>query len=345
MNKKIMLCGAIVAALSFSMISCDNDNGGGNGGSSATSVGALHSGTALDNDLPDGYRVSSVDDFDFYYDEKGRLTGFSDNNMDYEFQKGTYNIKFEDEAETVNVSIKVNGKGCITSVSGSSYYGEGDGEYEKGEYEKGNISFSLSYNGNNQLTSATVKESWEEYAGGERDRGSYSEKLQFTYNGTKLTKVTTNWEEKEEGDIDTGTYTLTYSYDYDYENPFYQYTPGLLRFVDEAEMEPLDALAYVGMLGKASSMLPTSAQIYETYYCSEDRKSDEYEYTRSCGPYRYNSYGALSSADGESYRYTTVSSRGLIAYAPTTASTLTTEFAKMFRHKKHAHHQRIERTK
>lgn len=339
MNKKIMLCGAIVAALSFSMISCDNDNGGGNGGSSATSVGALHSGTALDNDLPDGYRVSSVDYYEFTYDEKGRLTGFSDDDMDYEFQKGTYNIKFEDDGESVNASIKVNGKGCITSVSASSNYSDGD------EYEKGSLSFSFSYNGNNQLASATMKRSWEEYEDGEKERGSFNETLQLTYNGTKLSKVVLKWEEKDDH-IDSGTYTLSYSYDEDYENPFYQYTPRLLWFAEEAEIEPVEALAYVGMLGKASSKLPTSVKVSETYYCAhDDDDNGEWEHTYDCGPYRYNSYGALSSADGESYRYTTVSSRGLIAYAPTTASTLTTEFAKMFRHKKHAHHQRIERTK
>lgn len=332
-----MLCGAIVAALSFSMISCDNDNNGGNGGSSANTVGGLHSGTALDNDLPDGYRVSSVGDYDYNYDEVGRLTGFSDDDMYYEFQKGTYNIKFEDDGESVNASIKVNGKGCVTSANASSYYSEGDGDYEKGT-----ISFSLSYNGNNLLTSASVKESWEEYEDGERERGSYTENHQLTYSGTKLTKVVTTWEEKE-GHTDSGTYTLTYSYDADYENPFYQYTPRLLMFADE--MEPIDALAYVGMLGRASSMFPSSVKVYETDYCSEEKETDEWEHTYDCGPYRFNSYSALSSADGKSYRYTSIGSRGLIDYAPMTDSMLKAEIAKKFRHKKHAHSKHVEHAK
>lgn len=326
-----MLCGAIVAALSFSMISCDNDNGGGNGGSSATSVGVLHSGTALDNDLPDGYRIISVDDYTYYYDESGRLTGIAEDGTHYEFEKGTYNVRHESYGNKENISIKVNGKGCITSISLSYYEDEGDGDYEKGD---GSMSFS--YNGNNQLVSITEKATVEEREDGEKERGSYSAKYQFTYNGTTLTKATSNWEEKEDYYTYTGTWTLNYEYDDEIPNPFFQYTPSLFRIMDDTDT--IEAFAYVGMFGKASSMLPTGVRSHETYYDPEDRDSEEWEDYDNCGSYSFNNYGAISRAEGYSYRYTSISSRSLLDYTPATKPMQNANVAQKFCHNK-LHHK------
>lgn len=176
-----------------------------------------------------------------------------------------------------------------------------------GYYLKYNQRYCIfSYNENNQLSSITIKSTWEEYEDGEKEKGSYTDKYTFSYSGKRLTRVVDSWEEIDDHK-DKGRCEYTLKYDSDYDNPFYQYTPKVVDYL--MDMEGLEAFAYLGLLGRASSKLPTSISYEEEEYCQEDGKTEYYNSSTSCGPYRYNSYGALSSADGYSYSYTTIETR------------------------------------
>lgn len=327
MNKKLLFCSAALAALSVSMVSCSKDEAEET--NQPTNIGTLSSGTSLDADLPEGYRISSVDDISYYYDNNGRLEAISYDDEPFVFENGTFSFRFEEEDGYVVCKTLVNSSNLISSISTNINFS--DGNYS----EKGTITCSFNYNSNKQLASFSLKEEFSGYEDGERFSESYTEKYVLTYSGKKLTNVKCNFEEREDGERESGTISTRLNYDEDYPNHFFQYTHGLVERAINSELDILGAFFYVGLLGKASSSLPTSVS---RSYTDSDGK--EYERENKCGPYTYNSYQALKSAGEMTYKYTTVATNASRAFCPTAPSALKPSALKqLFKRSAQRHHK------
>lgn len=291
MKKNVYLFAGILLSLAFTTTSCKEDEL--TPGEMPQNAGLISSGTSLDKDLPEGYRISSVGSTKVRYDEKGRIESIYNGDETIYFESGSF-VYSDDEEE---VKFSLNSQNLISRIT-MSYY-EGD----KYEYAKENGTAIFSYNENNQLSSISINSTWEEYEDGEKWKGSYTDKYTFSYSGKKLKKVVDSWDENEDDYNEKGKFEYTLEYDSDYNNPFFQYTPNVIELV---ELDGCEVFAYLGLFGRASSKLPTRISYKEI---SEDGGTEYDNGTIYCGPYRYNSYGALSSADGYSYSYTTVDTR------------------------------------
>lgn len=305
MKAKFLLLGGVLTALTLATVSCskDDDEDGGfsqvQPGEVPMETGVISSGTSLDRELPAGYRLASVGSCSFYYGNNGRLEGF-DWYGDY-FPLTDGKFSFQDEGVTTNIAF--NNQGFISQGS------ESINIKESGITEKGSANLKCAYNSNNQLTSLSMSGAVEYSEEGYKGKFSYGVNCTLTYSGSKLTKVVVNAEESEGGYKESEKQTLTFIYDENYPNPYGQYTQTLMN---ECFAEMLnDPLVYLGLFGRASSVLPSSIFIEETE--TEDGETSTKSHTKYCGPYRYNEYGALSYADGNTYTYTTVGSRSLSA--------------------------------
>lgn len=312
MKKSLLLFGGLLMGLALTTVSCGSDENEDeieNGseqkpGSGSSRIGALSSGTSLDKELPEGYRIWTVGSHKFYYDEMGRLTSIENGDGAFPFD---FNKEVTYGNGMLGYKITLNSKNLITKVTFS---------YEKGsgiEYDRESGSATFSYNSNNQLTSYTVKSNWEQVDDGEFESGTINDNVKLTYSGKKLVKIVYDYEEIEDHK-DAGTEVYTLNYDDDYDNPFYQYTPKLVtRIFGQDEFE---SFAFLGLFGRASSSLPTSIDYTDDYFCEMDGKEDHEEGSSACGSYTYNSYGALKSADGKFYSYTTVGTRAVSQFLP-----------------------------
>lgn len=301
MKSKFFLACAL-AAISLTTISCSKDDDDVKADVVPEGVGALTSGTSLDNALPNGYRLASVDDCVFFYNNDGSLNGFDWDGESVHFQDGKLVYEF-DGAKT---SISLNKQGLITQASESFEYHD---EYESG---KGTGSMKCSYNSNSQLTSLSLSGTEEYIDEGFKGKFTFKMSCNLTYAGSKLSKVTVDIEEAEAGYKETEKDNITFSYDENYPNPFGQYTARIINNCF-AEMLP-EPLAYLGLFGRASSELPTSMTIVEE--CTEDGEKETDNHTLNCGPYVYNSYGALAEADGRVYTYTTLGGARSVSAQP-----------------------------
>lgn len=293
--KKVFLLGSILTAFTFSFSSCSDDDA--EAGTIPVETGQLSSGTSADNNLPNGYRIASVGSIRYIYGADGRIEGFDWEGDYVQFKEGKLNYNYDG----TDTQISLNKQGLITQISESINYKDSDG------YDKGDGKMKCSYNSHNQLTSMSFSVNEEFSYEGEKGKWSASMNCSLTYSGTKLTKVVADIVESEDGHKETGKRTMTFKYDENYPNPFGQYTE---RILEEcfAEMAP-DPLAYLGLLGRASSELPTSIHTEEVD--TEDGETQTFTHDYTCGPYIYNEYGALSKADGHTYTYTTVNSRAV----------------------------------
>lgn len=286
---------ATMLAVGMTFVACDKDDDESGGGSSAT-IGQLSDGHGNEN-LPDGYAISSVGNYyRFTYDEQGKLSQIYADGEYVDFS--TKGITIEDKDGYAKISF--NSKGLISKCK-TSFEGE-----ESNYTYKNSEEYSFSYNGNNQLS--TISGSYNE-SGTEKGK-KYSSKasgtIKFTYSGKKLTKVvqSSSYTDVEDGEKYTGSETCTFTFEYNKENEniYGQWTPRLADIV--LDMNPFfDAAAFVGCLGRATSVLPDV--IYEVSVEKENGETDTDEDTYSCS-YVFNANGTLRTADGWSYTYTVV---------------------------------------
>lgn len=299
MKKNLFFAALAVVALTFPT-SCGSDDDdisgvpGVNPTDVPTSAGDVSSGTDADKNLPDGYKIASVGGLEYEYDENGKLImvdGFTINN----------GVMSGDGWMT---KISVNNKGLITTTYDKEVFNEYG---ENGLYE---CTMTCTYNSNDQLSSTRCVFKYEETYDGVKCTESGSANCTFTYEGKKLVKVTSDGNGQETEGKYTEKYSEKQDFTFIYENSpvntFYQYTPYMEEVIDDISWECsyLSAFCYLGLVGKASSMLP--AKIIEDEEHIEDGEKETHSHTTNCGPYSFNSYGALSSADGEKYTYTTV---------------------------------------
>ena len=137
---------AVALAIGMTFTACDKDDDEGGSGSGKNTAGALDDRHG-NSDLPDGYRISSVGDFRFYY-ENGKLSQIYADGSYIDFS--TKGITIEDEYGVMKVSF--NGNGLVSKISYTS--GGGSNNWSSSE------SISFSYNSNNQISSYSG--SWKE---------------------------------------------------------------------------------------------------------------------------------------------------------------------------------------
>lgn len=293
---------AAVAVVALCTLSCDKDTDEPKTSLKLdNSIGTLHSGTNADLDLPEGYRIKSVGDYSYKYDSDGMLTGiYEDYNDDYyDITIKPFTLKNEGDEYTENYNISLNSSGYISNISGSYRW---ESSYND-DWDNTTINMSYSYNSFGQISSVSGSSNYTYYSYGEKYTGTESIKADFTYDSKHRLKTSTcTWEDKYERE----TETRIYEYDRDYTNTFFQYTP----YLSDDDLGFVEPLAFLGLYGKASSALPTAAQVEEVEFDKEDGDYDEDSwYDDDWGPYTFNSYGAIKSADGESYSYTSIATR------------------------------------
>lgn len=349
------------ATLGMSFISCSKDDADEVSTSQPTAVGVLSSGTDLDKNLPADYRISSVGRYSFHYNAQGQLEAF-DKDGDYvRFENGTLNCRMEDEdGDYEAYKVQLNSKGFIASIEKDEQSARINGL----EPDKMTGKATFTYNSNGQLTEISVKTS-DKYSNNYQDayfntvwgivNEDWTEKITFTYSGEKLATVKRSVEEQENtymvddpsdkwGRSYKWTKVSTLIYDENYPNHFYQYTPGLLSFFDFdcfKGLGELDPFFYIGLLGKASSPLPTGySWVKDSVRTNSDGEISEEDYSREeeCGSYEYNAYGALMRADSKSYWYNDADSRAASAFGVPTAKSIKTDLECNFPRHAHRHH-------
>lgn len=295
--KFLLQCGAIVM-MALTLVSCDKDDDSTY--IPATDipafVGLLSSGNSADKNLPEGYKIealrSAYDSYTFEYDKNGKLISICGIKLNNGILSGSWNDT--SERGRLNIGLTVNAKGLLSRLFGIIE------EWEDDEYYKETYNLSCTYNTNDMIR--TLTGSYEYIEDGDTGKGSI--KAVFNYNGLKLISCTLedkcHWKEDNITEIYTSNVTL--NYDKTYNNTFFQYTEDLINFYDLTEILGDLGLPYLGLLGKASAMLPTS--IKETWTESNDEGVYSGSRTLQCEHYAFNTFGALSSAGDYNYYYT-----------------------------------------
>lgn len=318
----------MLGGLSLSSCSDDDDD---NGGSGSKSVGVL--------DESSGLRITSAGDYNYVYQEDGRLLYIlSGSSCRYEFSYSPNKIVHVDGgdyAEAENYTVSYNGSGYVSSAN---FYGKWEVDDGRGWVEEtGDLSFSYDTNGHITKINGTYKET-AEYEEGKIYSESGTTTYTLTWSNNLLQKVVCTDEGRDEdGPFKyVETYTLSYNNEAmaNYANKYLQYA----CFADRIFEDFMEKLCYVGLLGNGPAFLPSSLE-YEGKgeYYNEYGEKKSYEYSDSY-TYRYgfNSDGAISydysGSSKTSYSYDNVeSSSG--GSSPFTRAT--DELVSSRKHKKH----------
>lgn len=268
---KILTAFVVAAAIAPVLGSCSKDDAPDRPNSSVVS------------DI-EGTRVTSVNNVNIQYDDKGRAFRFvngqyNDDMIEIDYSKNKlYLGDIYDGAEEIDV--KFNDKGFITEMS-SSWDEKDDGYQYKGS---GKLTFS--YDKDNCLTSMKSKTSETEKDLSSKDTYKYEEEstYTFTWRNGNLTKLDFNETEKEDGEKETyRSYTdVDYSND---ENTFRQFP---LSFLDHMDAD-FTIFFTVGLFGNGPKMLPESMT-----YTDED---DDYTRTYNIS-FNLNSNGSFNRENG-----------------------------------------------
>ena len=276
-----------VMTINFSLVSCDVFDGDGFGDKN---VGNLKADFP-DNDLPAGYRIKSVGEIHYLYKSTGKLDCIRIGQREFDLEKKSFS--YEEDGRTVKYSFSFNADNLLKKMK-TSYHNERNNDEGEGTYE-------FTYNGERQLTqiSASYTETYTE--NGQDVKCKETNEIEITYDMMCIKRIKVNSEERETigGKTEKDVYkaTIGFSYDKDddeFYNRYYQWTPNVLIYgLDLDSEEVISALAYIGMLGRASRWLPEKITV----------ESDDDDVSKYCS-YEHNSYDAISRADGIRYTYT-----------------------------------------
>lgn len=285
--KQFLSIALMAITISFGLTSCSIFEGEG---FDDKSIGNLDSERA-DIDMPKGYRVKSVGNIRYVYKSNGRLDLIRIGSKEYDVNKKSYTYEKDGEVEKYTYSF--NGNNFLTKIK-TTYRNEED-------EAKGDGTIELSYNTDKQLSKITG--SYTETFKEDGKSIKYTEKIniEFTYSYMRVKRIKQKYEEKEtvNGETKKDTYTTTIGFIYDddeeYYNRYYQWTPNVVNYgLDLEDNDLVAAMAYIGMLGRASTLLPESLEIED----SEDGNRTKY-----CS-YDHNTFDAIRRADGIDYTYT-----------------------------------------
>lgn len=167
------------------------------------------------------------------------------------------------------------------------------------------------YNAKGQVASWSGSATETEVDEGDRYSGSASISCSVQYDAQdRIVKAELQIKGTEDGERFEDTETYTFEYAPGQSNKFYQYTPFLSEFALWDDGYFVQAFAYVGLFGKASSEIPTSVTEFDKYL--EDGETYEHSYNYDLSVV-LNADGTIRRADGYDYRYTTVETRAASA--------------------------------
>lgn len=281
----LMLCAA--ALITAGLTSCEGD------GFDEHSVGNLENGNV--SDLPYGYRVRTVGDISYSYKRNGKLNFIRIGNEKFDMSGKT--LEIENENETSKYTFKFNSFNYVEKIN-----------YRfTGKDESCSSTAKFSYL-NRQLYRIEVESDQQFKEDGQDIAATYDATYEFSYESQCLRRLRIKINESQKTGNKNSQAKQTYSYSFKYENTpdfynrYYQWTPNVVIACFDEQDEILEALAYVGMLGRASRQLPY-AIVGEGSGKLLNGDAVDYGHTFDC-EYNFNSYDAIRIADGVSYTYT-----------------------------------------
>ena len=286
-----------VATWSVSLTSCKDDDDDNSGSVAASDT---PSPTVTDS-YGAKHRVTSFGDYSYSYDKNGKLTAIYDDDELIQSGSGlTFRDKGKDEYDEWDCTIKfaLNQRGYVSEASESFYDKDSDGEWERGT-----IHNSYTYDSEGQLNRITSTASGSYREDGKTYAFSWKDKTTLTWSDSKLLQVTYEWTETDEGDDednDSGSYTYTLQYGTQ-ANSARQWLHVIDRMVEDM-IDFTEALSPLGLFGRGPAYLPIRY--------SQNGYSSTLAYT-------LNANGTIHSDNGRIYTYDDAT-RSTVAVAPTT---------------------------
>lgn len=243
-------------------------------------------GDAVDMPIPssivDGVRLGEMTSsngstiMSVSYNDDGSIDKVSYNGTDYDFEYADtraatstgrkllqITASYEENDYTMTMranSFQFNTDGFLVSCKEVSSE-ESTGSYSESEEIK--LNYTMAYNAKGRLSRIGISGSWTDVYEGEKESGSASTAIEYSYSGDNLTQV------KIPGDDEDGPTTYTYDYGTT-ANSFNTMTQALSVGLAYGDDPILYMLARMGFLGNASAYLPTS-MVY-----SSDDDTDAY---------------------------------------------------------------------
>lgn len=258
----------------------------------------------------------------FLYNSDGTLYQVSDDDdgtIVFNYQKGTLTRVYEDEdySETQVASFKTNKQGYITELKIDEQ--PCDDGYIKGGY-------TFSYNNAGLLTSVQYNSTYKDGSSSE----VYNSSWQFTWDGDVLSKVDAKsigtFSDEYENWKENYSHSTYCTYTGAPNNAYMQYSVGLINGIDLDSS--LESLMLVGVLGKASSKLPTQITYYYTDEDGEDQQISKFNYV-------LNSKGLIESETE------TINKWGSCKYEYIYSSDATKSYLPSFKSKARSEHEKI----
>jgi len=243
-----------------------------------------------------GKRLIMVGDFVYGYNGKNELASICYNN----------HTMTKDDDQNTNFSQKImmmnNGSSSLQQtlgytrkgyISKTSYVYTEENSSGK-EYRNGWT--TLDYNSFDQVISFAYesKDEWT-YGDGSVSTQIAQGRIDVSYDGEKMVSAVHSYSITENDETESGSITYVFSYENALENQFYQYSPEVVSILFNKDYGFVEPLSYVGLLGKASSHLPSSVSLSNTRGKME-------EGTKACS-YKMNEDGTINTADNNRYHY------------------------------------------
>ena len=273
-------------AVSLSFVSCDIFEGDGFGDRNVGNLEREFRG----KDLPAGYRIKSVGEIRYFYKSTGKLDYIRMGGVEFDLEKKSFSHESERGIEKYSFSFNTDNNLKKMKMS----YRPKEGE------EEGEATYEFTYNSDKQLTGITGSLSGTFIEEGEKVRRKNTTDIEISYNRMCIERIRMKSEDREtvggetEKDIVRSTIAFSYDEDDEFYNRYFQWTPKVLKYgLDSEDDDLISALAYAGMLGRASRLLPEKLSI----------ENDDDDFKTYCS-YEHNSYHAISHADGVRYTYT-----------------------------------------
>lgn len=289
---------AILAAMSFSFVSCGDDDGPD--ASNPTGSGCQNANEAIINfngkfltSIIDGKYVERIE-----YDSKGRVSeitnSFDDGDVSSVFKIDYDNCSFTSEYKDPiypKGAISFNNDGYISKISCYKNY------KEEGYISDNELNITMTYNSSGHLTELIYTEEWidQDLEEKEEDIEIYTCNYKFTWENGNLTNVKENVKWKENGRV-TENYMEEYVITYSSVNNVFQQIPFLIYdWIDDNWDWGAagNIFAAIGLLGKGTTNLPKTL-VYRT--------ENNYNYD-DVFKYELNSNGSIAKENGIIYGY------------------------------------------
>lgn len=283
-----------LALASFIIVACDKEEVETTEGGTKVVAGKLDDNKGS-KALPEGYRLTAVDAFDYSYTD-GVLSRINVRDNDLEVTSDAIRLLSGGD-ETIEMTLNKNN--LITKITATYVVNSLNGGWNLTQ------NIDLTYNSKNQLSSITGTSTESGNEGKVSFSNSTKSNFSFEYVNKGLKKVvkqTTTSGTDVSGTI-SGKSRTAYTFYHDEkdtkDNVFGQWMPNVAqRILGLGDLG--NALAYAGFFGRASNKFPMI--IYEDLEEELNGKTTYDEDSYKCR-FTLNSYGAIQKADGYDYTY------------------------------------------